>query len=275
VTAEPIVDFTLHEAAERLGVHYMTIYRYVRLGLIPAAKAGGSWRVSAADLEAFIRPRAGRPERGETPWAERLGSRMLAGDATGSWAVIEAAMASGASPEQVYSGIISPAMTVIGERWARGEIGIEDEHLASAVAGRLIGKLGPRFARRGRSKGVVVATTPPGERHGFGVAMISDIIRGRGFEVLELGPDVPIPSLVTALGKVENLRAVCISVVSTEYLESCREVVTAVKADLPGVVVIVGGRAFTSPEQADHVGADGFSMDAVGAADILVELIST
>ena len=46
-------DLTLHEAAALLGVHYMTAYRYVRLGLLPAAKSGGSWRVTAADLEQF------------------------------------------------------------------------------------------------------------------------------------------------------------------------------------------------------------------------------
>ena len=42
---------TLHEAAELLGVHYMTAYRYVRLGLLQAAKRGGAWRVSREDIE--------------------------------------------------------------------------------------------------------------------------------------------------------------------------------------------------------------------------------
>lgn len=270
-----MADFTLQEAADRLGVHYMTMYRYVRLGLIPAAKRGGSWRVSEDDLSTFSRPQAGRPEAGTPgPWVERLVSRMLAGDATGSWSVVEAAMASGASPEAVYADIIAPAMTEIGERWERGELEVEDEHLASAVAGRLIGKLGPRFARRGRSKGVVVATTPPGERHGFGVAMISDIVRGRGFEVLELGPDLPVDSLIRALGRIEDLRAVCFSVIATAHLESCGEAVAAVKENFPGVVVIVGGRAFTDEAQALALGADGFSVEAVGAADLLTTLVS-
>lgn len=270
-----MTDFTLQEAADRLGVHYMTMYRYVRLGLISATKRGGSWRVSEADLDAFSRPQAGRPESGSPgPWVERLVARMLAGDTTGSWSVVEAAMASGATPETVYAQIIAPAMTEIGERWERGELEVEDEHLASAVAGRLIGKLGPRFARRGRSKGVVVATTPPGERHGFGVAMISDIIRGRGFEVLELGPDLPIDSLVRALRRIEDLRAVCFSVVSTDHLDSCRQAVAAVREQFPELVVIVGGRAFSDEAHAREVGADGFSVEAVAAADLLVTLVS-
>ncbi|MEX0757110.1 MAG: B12-binding domain-containing protein [Acidimicrobiia bacterium] len=269
-----MADFTLQEAADHLGVHYMTMYRYVRLGLLPAAKAGGSWRVASSDLEAFARPRAGRPESGETPWVERLVARMVAGDSVGSWSVVEAAMASGASPESVYAEIISPAMTAIGERWAAGELEVEDEHLASAVAGRLIGKLGQRFARRGRSKGVVVATTPPGERHGFGVAMVSDVVRGRGFEVLELGPDLPTDSLIRALGRLDNLRAVCLSVVSTENLDSCAQVIAAIREHHPDLIVIVGGRAFRSEDQAMATGADAFASDAVVAADILVELLT-
>lgn len=269
-----MTDYTLQEAADRLGVHYMTMYRYVRLGLIPAAKSGGSWRVTAADLDTFSRPSPGRPAEGEGPWVERLVARMLAGDTTGSWSVIEAAMASGAAPEEVYSDIVTPALAEIGTRWEAGELGVEDEHLASAVAGRLIGKLGPRFSRRGRSKGVVVATTPPGERHGFGVAMISDIIRGRGFEVLELGPDLPVESLVRTLDRIDDLRAVCLSVVSTDNLASCAEVVARVKAAHPAVVVIVGGRAFTGEDHARSIGADGYSVEAVGAADLLTALVS-
>ncbi len=269
-----MVEFTLQEAADRLEVHYMTMYRYVRLGLIPATKIGGSWRVSSEDLDEFIQPQPGRPEGADSPWADRLRARMLAGDVTGSWSVLEAAMASGASPEQVYAQIITPAMSAIGDKWVSGDIGVEDEHLASAVAGRLIGKLGPRFVRRGRSRGVVVATTPPGERHGFGVAMVSDIIRGRGFEVLELGPDLPIDSLISVLRRMSGLKAVCLSVVSTEHLPACEEVVRQVKAEFPDVFVIVGGRAFASSREAEEMGADGFASEAVGAADVLVELMS-
>lgn len=268
-----MAHYTLQEAAERLEVHYMTMYRYVRLGLIPATKTGGSWRVADTDLDDFARPRAGRPTGAQAPWANRLQARLLAGDVTGSWSVVQAAMASGALPEHVYTQIVAPALTGIGEKWARGDVGIEDEHVASAVVGRLIGKLGPRFVRPGRSRGVVVATTPPGERHGFGVAMISDVIRGRGFEVLELGPDLPLESLLATLRKLPDLKALCLSVVSTDHLPGCAQVVAAVKAHFPAVAVLVGGAAFSSEDQARAMGADGFSPDAVGAADVLVDLV--
>ncbi|HEY5419161.1 MAG TPA: helix-turn-helix domain-containing protein, partial [Marmoricola sp.] len=90
---------SLHEAADLLGVHYMTVYRRVRLGILPARKVGGTWMIDRADLERSgtarrrgRRRRAdGEPETGI--WRERLRARMLVGDVVGSWRVIEAAMA--------------------------------------------------------------------------------------------------------------------------------------------------------------------------------------
>ncbi len=66
----------------------------------------------------------------------------------------------------------------------------------------------------------------------------------------------------------------CLSVVSDAHLGACERVVAAVKSGFPEVVVIVGGRAFGSQEQAAAMGADGFSLEAVRAADLLVELVS-
>jgi MerR family transcriptional regulator, light-induced transcriptional regulator len=78
-------SLSLQAAADRLGVHYMTMYRYVRLGLLPARKVSGSWQVDPADLEAFVAPSQTPTARGEAPWAERLESRMVAGDVIGAW----------------------------------------------------------------------------------------------------------------------------------------------------------------------------------------------
>lgn len=265
-----VTEHTLHEAAERLGVHYMTVYRYVRLGLLPAHKVGGSWRVTEEDLDAFTKPEAGRPDSGDTPWPERLKARMMAGDSVGAWSVVEAAMASGAAPEDVYTTMLAPVMVSIGSGWADGEVEIEEEHLASAVAGRIIGKLGPRFARRGRTRGVVVAATPPGERHGFGVAMIADILRGRGFEVLELGPDLPLDRFTAAVARVPDLVAVCLSVVASEHVDSCAATVAELKAKFPGLPVIVGGSAFGSDEEALATGADASSRDPGEAVEAVL-----
>ena len=155
---------TLTEAAERLGVHYMTAYRYVRTGRLPAVKRGSEWRVrvddvaalatAAATIAALPEGAAGAPRsrgRRRTNWSGRAEERLVAGDEAGAWAVLEGAMSSGMSPEDLYLDMLVPALHSIGHRWSVGELTVADEHRASGVALRLVGRLGPRFARRGRN----------------------------------------------------------------------------------------------------------------------------
>ena len=61
----------------------------------------------------------------------------------------------------------------------------------SFLAQRLIGRLGPRFARRGRKRGVVVLGAPPGDPHSLPTAIVGDLLRGVGFEVLDMGANAP------------------------------------------------------------------------------------
>ncbi len=267
-----ISTISLHDAADRLGVHYMTIYRYVRLGLLPAHKEGGSWRVDEADLDAFTQPAVSPAERRDAPWSERLEARMIAGDVSGSWSVIEAALASGADPQGIYVDVLAPALASIGDKWVAGDISIGDEHLASAVASRIIGRLGPRFARRGRPRGTVVTAMPPGERHGFGLSMLADVLRGAGFSVLDLGPDTPTASLLGAVAKTEQLRAVCISVVFDDALPAAREMVQAVKDVVGDVPVMLGGRAIVDVGHAHSLGADGWAADPAAAVELIDQL---
>ena len=105
-------ELTLQEVADELGVHYMTVYRYVRLGYLEAHKAGGSWRVRKEDLDSFVAqpaPHAGRGSS-DTAWDERLTQRLLAADQAGSWKVVEAAQASGMDLRSVYLEMLVPTM---------------------------------------------------------------------------------------------------------------------------------------------------------------------
>ena len=108
-------ELTLHQASESLGVHYMTAYRYVRLGLLDARKLQGTWRVAGEDLERFRSSNAatspqpigsaGVDRRRTAPWAQRLEARLVAGDLRGSWGVIEAALAAGSGLDDLYLGV--------------------------------------------------------------------------------------------------------------------------------------------------------------------------
>ena len=264
---------TLQEAADRLGVHYMTAYRYVRLGLLPATKEGASWRVAATDLDRMAAgdggASKGRGRQDPAPWAERLERRLTAGDEVGAWGVVEAALTAGADARTIYLGLLVPALRAIGDAWAEGRIDVSVEHRASAVALRLVGRLGPRFVRRGMSRGSVVLAASPGDQHALPVALAADLVRGAGFDVEDLGADLPLPSLVDAVGRTQRLVAVGLSVTTADNLGAVREAVSGLKEVLGDVPVLVGGGGVPDQADAAAVGADGWGRDGAALVDLL------
>jgi excisionase family DNA binding protein len=266
-------QLSLAEVAEELNVHYMTVYRYVRLGLLPAQKSGSQWQVDRGDLATF---RSGERQIGDAdaPWAERLESRMIAGDSAGAWGVVEAALAAGHTPTFIYAEVLAPAMVEIGRRWEAGDVDVADEHLASAVAMRIVGRLGPRFSRRGRSRGTVLCAMPEGDQHGLGSAMVADVIRGAGFEALDLGANTPLAALIAAVRRVDDLKALCLSINNTAAFDRGREMVTAVRSIDPELAILGGGRAVDSDQAAERLGIDGWGVSVTDAVGLLEAVVS-
>ena len=275
ISVRTMPTMTLQDAADQLGVHYMTVYRYVRLGRLPAQKVGGTWEVDPADLEGLRRghDRSVRPKH-SADWTKRLEARLIEGDEAGAWGVVEAALASGNAPADIYSGLIGPALASVGDRWHAGRLSVAEEHLATSVVLRLIGRMGPRFARRGRTKGVVVVTTPPGERHAIPSLMVADFLRGAGFEVIDLGADVPVDSLTEIVVRIDGLVAVCVSSTRANADRSIRRVVKAVHKSVPDVPLFVGGASIADAVHAEALGADGYAKDGAGAVALVLGAIA-
>jgi excisionase family DNA binding protein len=266
------VDVTLQEAAASLGVHYMTVYRYVRLGLLPARKDGATWRVARADLDELraASPVPAAPGRRRAPWAERLETRLLAGDGRGAWAVIEAALAAGSQLDSLYLDVLAPAMRSIGDRWERGEVDVALEHRASGIALRIVGRIGPRFVRRGRTRGCVVLGAPAGDHHALPPALVADLLRSAGWEVHDLGGDVPSADFAEVARAVPRLAAVGVSVTADECLGAAGETLEVLRDSLaPTVAILVGGRAVGGEAEARSLGADGWAADGRGARALL------
>jgi excisionase family DNA binding protein len=256
-TTEPI---SLREAARRLGVHYMTAYRYVRTGRLPARRNGQEWLIDPGDLSLLRDQPPPRP--GQRAHADRvpiLVARMTAGDEAGAWRIVDDALASGMDVTGVYLDLLVPALRRVGAAWAEGTISIAGEHRASAVAQRIIGRLGPQFARRGRKRGTVVTGGPAGEQHGLPGAIISDLLRGRGFEVIDLGANTPADSFAETAQQADRLVAVVIGVTAPGLDDSVRSAVAALAGAGLTAPVLVGGSAITGPGHARELGADAWT----------------
>lgn len=276
---QPVPDddelLSLRDAADQLGVHYMTAYRYLRLGTLPAKKVGGVWQVRMGDLRALAGREQPRPGPGGIRWAPyrtQLRARLSAGDEPGAWSVIERARVSGASPEDIHLKMIVPVLRSIGDAWDAGELDIAAEHRASTVATRVIGRLGPSFARRGRKRGTVVIGGAAGDHHSIPLAILGDILRGRGLFVVDLGANTPPESFVQSAREHDDVIAVAIGVGSDESIDPARRTVELLHEQIPGIQVFVGGPAVTSERAARELGADEYGATAVDVADRCNEL---
>ena len=196
-----------------------------------------------------------------------LAACLIGGDQAGAWRVVEAALVAGARPVDFYHAMLAPALRIVGDRWAAGQITVADEHRASVVAMRLIGRLGVRCVRPGRTRGSVVLAAAPGDRHGLPTAMLADLLRAEGFHVTDLGADTP-PTDVAAAAQAED-RLVGVGVCATSPLTAAgqRKLAQAVRAvhDRVRCPVLVGGAAVTSAQLAHRLGADGWSEHATDA----------
>jgi excisionase family DNA binding protein len=258
----------LPEAANRLGLHYMTVYRHVRTGRLPAIRRGGQWLVDVADLA----PSTPSKRAGREPTPRRLARRMAAGDEPGSWMVVEEALASGASPTDVHGELLVPALRFVGDQWEAGRWSVADEHRATAVAQRLLGRLGPRFARPGRTRGTVVIGAPAGEQHALPCALLADLVRAAGFDAVDLGANTPAESFESTARGSDGLVAVLVGVTTSGLEAAVRRTVGALRAT--GVPVLVGGAAVRDDRHARSLGADGWTgrtaADALETVESLV-----
>ncbi len=252
---------TLQEAAQQLGLHYMTVYRYVRTGKLPATQDGLIWRIRASDVNALkdsrVTAKGSRSRRTTTTGTSRaLEARLLAGDSAGAWWLIESRLGGGLDPTGVLTTLLAPALRSIGAKWADGDVSVADEHRATAVSQRIIGRLGLQFGRPGRSRGTVIVAAPAGDLHTLPVAMVADLLRWRGFDVAELGANTPDDALAEVAGKADRLVAVGIASTTLGLDAEVRLAIEKLRTTSRGATTLLGGSAIRSAAHARTLGAD-------------------
>jgi excisionase family DNA binding protein len=263
----------LKQVAGRLGVHYMTAYRYVRQGRMAATRVGTEWRVTEAAVATFVAGKAPGADPGalSVDWAGRLVPSLLAGDEPSAWRVVADALASGHPPTFCYVDMLSPALVTIGAEWEAGEVTVADQHIATAVASRLVARLGALTRRPGRSRGTVVFGAPLGELHSLPIAIAADLVRLAGFNVLELGADVPPEAFALSSQRAPRLVAIGIGVTGREQLPAAQEAIDAIRAVAPVVPILIGGQAAISTAGAVLTGVSAWAPDGPAAVEQIEE----
>ena len=255
-------NLTLHEVAEMLGVHYMTVYRYVHEGHLPATKNGHGWVVQASDVRDFrngvnqaVSPVDGGKKA--APWSARMLALLIEGNERGVVKLMESVLRSGNDLYFVYLDVLMPAMNAIGTKWSTGEIDVFVEHRASGIASRSAALIGVRFSKRGVHKGTVLIGSPKGEHHVLGSQLLGDLISMEGWKVDNLGGDVPAESFACAAMQISDVVAVCIASTMTESLPAMSKSLSKIKkASNSSISCFAGGAAVLDLEHAKKLGAD-------------------
>jgi len=161
--------------------------------------------------------------------------------------------------ETVLSEVILPYMRELGERWARDEIGVADEHFAASVVhGRLLSLARKWGSGRGPS---AVLACPAGELHTIGLLCFGLALRAQGWRITYLGADTPTPALAGVAAHVRPSRVVLSSVDGGVFHRSMDEL-----AELAGEVPMALGGAGATRSLAEGIGAELLPEDPVRAA---------
>lgn len=188
-------------------------------------------------------------------------------------AAVQEALDEGCNAEDILSTMIS-AMDVVGENFKNGTIFVPEMLIAAKAMKKGVEVLKPHLASGAAGAlGKVVIGTVAGDLHDIGKNLVAMMIESAGFEVLDLGVDVPVEKFLDAYD--ENVRIFACSALLTTTMPALEATVAALNAApfRSHVKVMVGGAPITQ-EFADKIGADAYTADAASAAKRAKELVA-
>ena len=188
----------------------------------------------------------------------------------GTQAALDAGVAAG---DILRDGLLA-GMAVVGEEFGRREIFLPDVLLAARAMQAGMEVLRPLLARDGAPEaGRVVLGTVQGDLHDIGKNLVGILLRGAGFQVIDLGTDVPAVRFVDAAVEA-GARVVGLSALLTTTMPRMAEVVALVRErGLAGRLKVIVGGAPVTQAFADEIGADGWGFDAESAARRVKDLM--
>lgn len=207
---------------------------------------------------------------------QAMAQSILDGDAEAAEALAQQAIAAGIDPLEAINRGFVVGVNKVGELYSCGTAFLPELVMAGEAMKTAVEVLEPEMARRGTGRqalGKVVLATVQGDIHEIGKTLVGTMLSAAGFQVFDLGVDVPIGRIVEKARQV-GADIVALSALLTTTMVRQRDVVAALdEAGIrPQVKVMVGGAPVTS-EWVREIGADGYSEDAIGAVEVAKQLL--
>jgi len=190
--------------------------------------------------------------------------------------LVQEALDAGENPNLILDEGMIAAMGIIGTKFQANEVFVPEMLVAAKTMKKGVEVIRPHLKSGSLGKkGKYIIGTVAGDLHDIGKNLVALMIESAGFEVIDLGVDVPPERFVEALGENPDCKVVGASALLTTTMEALKSTVDAIHAAgyKDKVKIMIGGAPVTQ-EFADQIGADAYTPDAGSAAGKAAELVS-
>ena len=202
-----------------------------------------------------------------------LSDAIINGDQNTAVEITRQALAEGTAPKSVLDDGLIAGMDVIGARFKKSEVYIPEVLIAARAMKMAMEVLEPELVKAGVEPiGKLAIGTVQGDLHDIGKNLVAMMLKGAGFEVVDLGVDVG-PGKFVEQAKTKGIQLIGMSTLLTTTMPGMEKTVKALKNAGLSTKVIIGGAPVTQ-DYADRIGADGYAADAASAVDMAKSLVA-
>lgn len=204
---------------------------------------------------------------------EDIKQSIIRGDAKKATELVSKALAENISVEEILNNGLIAGMNIVGVKFKNNEFYVPEVLIAARAMNKAMEVLQPEIEKADiKAQAKVAIGTVKGDLHDIGKNLVSMMWKGAGFEVVDLGIDVPEEKFVDAVKN--GVQLIGLSALLTTTMPAMKDVIEKLKAEgiRNNVKVIIGGAPVTQA-YADEIGADGYAPDAGSAVDKAKELL--
>ena len=203
---------------------------------------------------------------------EELKDSIIKGDSDAAKQLTETLLSENRNPSEILNSGLLQGMGVVGQRFKNYEMYLPEVIMSAEAMNGAVTILKPVLAKNNISlKGKILLATIEGDVHNIGKNLVRMMLEGSGYEVIDLGVDVPIDK-INQQANSNKVDIVGISALLTTTMTAMEGAIKTIKDSNSSIKVMIGGAPVTQ-EYGDEIGADGFAPDAVKAVELANRLM--
>lgn len=204
---------------------------------------------------------------------QALADAVIKGDQNTAVEITKTALSEGTAAKNVLDEGLIAGMDVIGARFKKNEVYIPEVLIAARAMKMAMEILEPELAKEGVEPiGKFLIGTVQGDLHDIGKNLVAMMLKGAGFEVVDLGVDIG-PEKFVEQAKAADAQVIGMSALLTTTMPAMEKTISALKEAGVSAKIMIGGAPVTQG-YADKIGAHGYAPDAASAVDTAKDLVA-